>query len=747
MQLVLAVLAAEVAVFVVSVLPGVRGEEGFVVPLDGWLQGATYVTIAVLAALRPILVGADRRLWTWVAAALALRAAGFVVFLAYVREQQPPPYPSLADACWIAMTVALGVGLVQYAGAHVRRMTTTVALDAIVGALASAALALALLWGTLQALTAPGVPSDALGTNLAYPIADVALVLIVVATLAAFAWHPPAGTWLLAFAVVGWVVNDSVFLYQATAGTFRPGSLLAALSIVTTALIALAAWWPEPDVVDARPRWLPGLVLPATFALTCLGVLVAASVFDVPFAAVLLATAGLVVALVRTILTFRDVRAMAEVRREARTDELTGVANRRAFNERLERALRRRDPDRPLALLIVDLDDFKDVNDTLGHHHGDELLSLVAPRLEIALRAEDLLARIGGDEFAVLLDGANADLAAMVAERLGAGIRRPFPVAGRDLPVEASIGIAVFPDHATDPTDLLRCADLAMYDAKASNDRYRFFRAEHHRGTRERLETIDRLRLALVNDELELHYQPQVDLRTGEVTGVEALVRWRHPDAGLLGPAKFLPQAESGGLMPELSLSVLDMALGQLARWRSAGHDITMAVNLSVTNLLDLDVPGQVSVLLAAHGVPGNRLVLELTEDLFMADPARGERVIRRLLDADVRIVVDDYGTGYSSLGYLRDLRDIAGLKLDRSFVTTLDSDPRARAIVASTIGLAQALGLELVAEGVETEHVRDELAALGCEQAQGYLFCRPCPAGELSLGRIDAAQAAPGRR
>jgi EAL domain-containing protein (putative c-di-GMP-specific phosphodiesterase class I) len=278
-----------------------------------------------------------------------------------------------------------------------------------------------------------------------------------------------------------------------------------------------------------------------------------------------------------------------------------------------------------------------------------------------------------------------------------------------------------------------------MYDAKATRSGQSLFRPEHEQSRRARLESVQRLRHA-VDHELVLHYQPQVSLRTGAVVGVEALVRWQHPQDGLLGPAGFLPQVESAGLMNRLTATVLRRAVEQAALWRARGRPVRMAVNLSVTNLLDVELPAQVAELLRRHGLPGDALELELTEELFLADPERARSAIDRLLGVGVRLLVDDYGTGYSSLGYLRDLSELSGLKLDRSFVTSLDADPRSRHIVESTVALAHSLGLVVVAEGVETTVVRDLLADLGCELAQGYLFSRPVPAELVPLGAADVA-------
>jgi EAL domain-containing protein (putative c-di-GMP-specific phosphodiesterase class I) len=300
--------------------------------------------------------------------------------------------------------------------------------------------------------------------------------------------------------------------------------------------------------------------------------------------------------------------------------------------------------------------------------------------------------------------------------------------------IAASVGIALVPGDGREPVELLQHADLAMYQAKATRSGYALFSRDAHRSGRRRLETTERLRRAIQGGEVVVHYQPQVSLQTGAVTGVEALARWKPPDAPLVPPSGFLQQVESGGLMPMLTAVVLQQAIRQGTTWAAAGRRLTVAVNLSVTNLLDPYFPDQVVDLLAGSGMPAGTLELELTEDLFMADPARARTAIRRLLDAGVSLVIDDYGTGFSSLGYLRDLRDIRGLKLDRSFVTPLDADPRAGAIVESTVDLAHALGMQVVAEGVETAPGRDRLAGLGCELGQGYLFSAPLPADELDL-------------
>ena len=732
-------LLLEVVAFIVVTVPGVRATEGFDTLLDGWLQGLGYVTAAGVALLRPLTSPIDRAVWAWLAGALAARALGFVLFLAYVRWQEPMPYPSIADAAWLAMYVFMLAGLVELARRRVRRLSTALLLDAVVGILAAGALAVGFLYETVLSLAAPGTPNAVVAVNLAYPVLDLALLVVFIGVLLAYEYRPPRAAWMLAVGVIGFAVVDAVFVYQAAAGTFRPGTLLSSASLAVMALVALAGWLPGQRSGGLREA-VPSVVLPGIFALVCLGVLVVATQQDTPLLAVALAGLGVAVAIARTGLAFRVARSIAEHRREARTDELTGLANRRAFNEILERALADRAQDRRFALLVVDLDDFKAVNDSLGHHFGDELLRLTAPRLQHAVRSGDVVARIGGDEFAVLLADADGELAVRIAERLRAGFRRPFLLGARPLVIAPSVGIALVPDDGHEPVQLLQHADLAMYEAKTNRSGQALFSRELHPAGRKRLETTERLRRAIQGGEIVVHYQPQVSLRTGRVTGVEALARWEHPDAGLVLPAGFLNQIESGGLMPLLTASVLRQALRQGAAWHAAGRRLTVAVNLSVSNLLDPEFPDQVVDLLAESGLPYGSLELELTEDLFMADPSRARAAIGTLLDAGISLVIDDYGTGFSSLGYLRDLHDIRGLKLDRSFVTPMGTEPRVEAIVESTINLAHALGMAVVAEGVETVQVRDRLAAMGCELGQGFLFSRALPAGEVLLDDVTSA-------
>jgi diguanylate cyclase (GGDEF)-like protein len=416
-------------------------------------------------------------------------------------------------------------------------------------------------------------------------------------------------------------------------------------------------------------------------------------------------------------------------------DALTQLPNWVLLRDRLDQSLAAvtRTTDE-VALLLIDLDRFKEINDTLGHSYGDKLLQQVGPRLQSVLREGDTVGRLGGDEFAVVLPSVDgAAEAQSVAERLRAALHRPFDVDGVILDVEASIGIALSPWHGTSTEDLLRNADIAMYAAKELKTGTVVFEPGEHDAAPNRLTVLGDLRRALDNEgELFLHYQPKITLDGERIEGVEALLRWQHPSEGLVPPDTFIPVAEGTGIILRLTERVLQLALAQERRWLDEGHGVPVAVNLSTRCLLDADLPDMVGRLLAVHGVPAQLLRLEVTESAVMGDGARCMAVLQRLRDLGVRLSIDDFGTGYSSMAYLRRL-PVDELKIDRSFVMGMTTDPQDAVLVRTAIDLGHNLGLTVVAEGVEgAEHVA-ALRELGCDIAQGYHFARPMPADALT--------------
>ncbi len=414
----------------------------------------------------------------------------------------------------------------------------------------------------------------------------------------------------------------------------------------------------------------------------------------------------------------------------ARHDSLTELPNRRWFLEAVGQALK--NPSLQAGgLLLVDLNGFKEVNDTLGHHHGDLVLQEVGPRLRAAFRSEDLVARLGGDEFAVFMPGADADAAQSAVQRLQDALHTPVDVDGISLELDASIGLAWYPDHGGDVDTLLQRADVAMYRAKASHHALVTYRSEDDYHSPERLVIAADLRRALASDQLLLHYQPQVELGVGRPVAAEGLVRWQHPQRGLLGPFEFIEVAERTGLIKDLTYRVLDLGLGDLRRWTDEGRKLSLSLNVSVRSLLDRRFPEEVEKLLAVHGVDGRALTLELTESSLMVDPEVAKKTMRHLAELGVSVAIDDFGTGYSSLAYLTDL-PIGELKIDKSFVRAMGSDARNAIVVRSTIELAHNLGLRTVAEGIEDAFTFERLRALGCELAQGFHMSRPLPAASL---------------
>jgi diguanylate cyclase (GGDEF)-like protein/PAS domain S-box-containing protein len=416
-------------------------------------------------------------------------------------------------------------------------------------------------------------------------------------------------------------------------------------------------------------------------------------------------------------------------------DSLTELPNRLYFYEAVTQAIAGAQGRGQLAILLIDLDRFKEINDTLGHHYGDLLLCEFAGALRRHLRPPDTLARLGGDEFALLLhvEGDAAAAATSALTRIEELVAQPYQIEGLPLSIEASIGVACYPGDGKDVDQLLQHADIAMYSAKRNGAGHAFYeRSTNGNGDdRRRLGMLGELRRAIAERELVLHYQPKLDLRSKQIDRVEALVRWQHPTDGLVPPVQFIPLAEQTGLIKPLTLYVLDSALQQCRRWLDDGRPISVSVNISPRNLNDCGFPEEVEQLLRMHDVPPECLLLEVTERGIIADPARAEATLRTLSELGVHIALDDFGAGHSSLAFLARL-PLDQIKIDRSFVTDLDTNTGNDVIVRSIISLGHQLGLEVVGEGVETAEVETRLEAYGCDLVQGFMLTPALPADEL---------------
>jgi len=709
--------------------------------LDNWCVDVMEVSLALLCIGRYL----DRRPGRGVGLSMGLGllawSIGDVVFSFESQGGASPPTPSAADAFYLMFYPLAYLAIMLLIRGEIRSFKASVWLDGAVAGLGAAAIVCAFVFDTI--LSSLSGSAAEVATNLAYPVGDLILLAIAVSALVIV----PGWPLRLVTLVIGCLVlaiGDTVYLFESAAGTYKAGGPLDASWMTALFFLSLTVWQRvgvrRPD--EEVPA--PSMVLPAVAVIASVMIMFIGNWTHVSGVALGLTVATLVLVGVRATLSHRELNALTRVHHhEAVTDELTGLGNRRQLTSELEARLT--DPSRPggpegdLALLMIDLDHFKEINDSFGHPTGDGLLRLIGPRLRSVTRSDDVVARLGGDEFAVLLTGADVEFATSIAERITSEIEPPFEVEGSSLHVGASIGIALSPRHASTATELMRCADVAMYRAKAAHSPYDIYESALDDGA-DRLNLMEDLRAALESDGLTLYYQPQIDLRTGAISTLEALLRWPHPSIGFIPPDQFIPLAEDSGLMGPLTAFVLERAVSQCAAWRRDGHEVAVAVNLSTTNLLDTSLPDQILEVLARNGVPTSALVLEITESTVMADLARSKEVIEILSAAGLLISIDDFGTGFSSLAYLSDLA-VGELKIDRMFTARLSvegADGRDEAIIRSSIELGHSLGLRVVAEGVERSDHFGFLATAGCDVAQGYAISFPQPPEDLDFAAID---------
>jgi len=716
--------------------------------LDGWAVATFEIIAGALCILRAAYVKRGRAVPILLGIGLLCWAVGDLVLTIQSLGGATPPSPSLADGFYIAFYPVTYGALMLLLRGSVRRFSLAGWLDGAVAGFGAAAVCATFAFSDV--LHHAGGSAAGVAVNLAYPVGDVLLLGLVVGG-AAIVPGKRKIPWLLLAA--GYALNTVGDVFNVLGTTSTVGSVLNNVAWpVAILLVSIAVWFKSPTEKPLLAEEPPGFTLPAVAAGAALVILFVGSVQHVGRVSLGLAAATLLVAGVRSALSLVGLRSITEQRRrESITDQLTGLGNRRALFQLMDEfTARQADPDTPersLAFMFVDLDKFKEVNDTFGHPTGDELLRQLGARLEDSLRSSDLVVRLGGDEFVVALLDAGADYAATVAARLTARIEEPFALEAVRVQIGASIGIALMPGDATDADDLVRCADLAMYRAKLEGKPFATYQ-EDLDGAANRVQLVEELREAIEGRQLELHYQPQVDLSTGEINSVEALVRWIHPRLGFVPPLEFIALAEDAGLMGALTTVVLDEALFQCATWRAAGKELTVSVNISASDLLNPDFPDLVAGRLAGYGLGPETLVLEMTETTAIADFGRSQHAIQKLHDLGLVVSVDDFGAGFTSLAYLGSLA-VKELKLDRSFITRLAEAGEGRdlALVRATVELAHALGLRVVAEGVEDDHCLSLLSGLRCDLVQGYVISKPKPAAELELTRWPIPLSTPQRR
>jgi len=730
--LIYAVMGTLVVAYLVVQLVRPAGHES--TAIDGWGVDLFELVAAALC----IAAGARRRPVSAVPLVLGIGLACWALGDLWLTIQSlggaTPPSPSPADALYLAFFPLSYGAVLLFIRGETRRLSSPSWLDGAVAGLGAGAVVAAFAFATIEHTAHES--TLAVAVNLAYPLGDVLLLLLVVGGTALMSGRRKAPWLLLA---IGFGVNilgdTSNLLHSSAIASSQIGSIVNSTAWPTSMLLMSMAMWLRPGLVDplALPR-SPGFLLPGLAAGAGLVVLFVRTFSPVNRVATALATGTLLLVVLRTWLSVRQLRAQTKVRhRQSVTDHLTGLANRRRLFDALDAFFDEAPDERPqVAFLFIDLNGFKRINDSFGHPVGDEVLIRVSARLADSLRPSDLLARIGGDEFAAMLVGAGGDEAGALADRIGASLDEPFTFDAASAAIGASIGIALAPEDADDSDGLMRCADAAMYRAKLGSARWARYERSLDRGGN-KLRLADELSAAIDSDQLVLHYQPQLDLRSHRIATVEALVRWRHPEHGLIQPLTFLPLAEEAGLMGKLTTWVLTSALGQCSAWRAAGTPARVSVNVCAADLVDPEFPGLVATLLARELLPPESLMLEITETSIIDEFDRANHAVQRLRELGVQVSIDDFGAGFTSLAYLNDLA-VAELKLDRRFIIPLAGGARSRdsELVRATIELGHALGLDVVAEGVEDNGSLDLLRELGCDVAQGYGIGRPVPAADL---------------
>ena len=716
----------------------VRGSDEHRVWLDGWSVAA----FEFVASLFCIYKGLARRLGRGMPLLLGFSllswSLGDIVLTTESVGGATVPTPSGADAFYLLFYPLAYVATVIILQRGLGRLARPNWLDGVVAGLGASTLCAAFAFHSIQ--NATGGSSLATATNLAYPIGDLLLLLLVIGGTVLLSGGASRQWYMLATGLSAIVVGDTFNLFQSSGVASRFGSTANSIAWpVAILLISASVWLPTRRLDPLRPQKVSSFLFPGIAATGGLVILIVGTLHNISRVALWLAVATLMTVGVRLAISARSLRMLTEERhRQAHTDELTGLGNRRLLSQVLDLFFADQEGSmadaRELAFLFVDLNHFKEINDSFGHPAGDELLRQLGPRLTSAVGNSGSVVRLGGDELAVVLMDADASDAIVVARRIIEGIEEPFTLNRIKATVGASIGIALVPSNANDGPSLMWCADVAMYRAKLGNTPFAFYDHELD-GGQDQPNLLDELRQAVKEGEFVLHYQPQLDLKTGEILAVEALVRWPHPKLGLVPPMKFLPLAEESGLMWPLTKWVLNEAFTQCAAWRASGRNLAVSVNVATSDLLEQGFLGFIKELLELHDLPGESVVIEITETTIITDFLRAQAVILQLRDLGVVVSIDDFGAGFTSLAYLSSLA-VGELKLDRTFITSLSAEGNGREmeLVRATINLGHDMGLRVVAEGIEDVETLDLLGDLGCDLAQGYYISRPSPADKLSF-------------
>ncbi len=681
--------------------------------------------------------GRLRAAWTALASGLTAWTIGEVIWTYDELVLGEIPFPSIADAFFLLFPVGAGIALLLFRNRRGEGSDIRALLDGFIVAASLFVISWVLVLSRIYESTSTSTFDFVL--LVAYPLSDLVLLTLAAIVLVSAPAGQRVPITLITLGLACMAVADSAYAYLSVQDDYSSGyptdiGWVAGLLLLTVAATTGRFELDDERAVDEVPGWA-SVWLPLAPVLAA-GMTLILSRSDAR-SSVPVTVAGFLVVisvLVRQFIAVRENRRLiAAVAAQAFRDPLTGLANRGLFQDRLAHALQMRERyGTAVGVMVLDLDDFKLVNDNLGHLAGDELLTMVGQRLSDIVRPGDTVARLGGDEFAILVEG-GAEQSQVSAQRVRAAFDVPITLEGHDLLVRPSLGLAVAAvDQAVSSDDLLKQADLAMYAAKRSA-------RSPAPGGGEAVQLLGELRRAVEQGELSLLYQPQFGLRTKQMVGAEALVRWLHPQRGLIAPDEFLPLVRGHQLMDSITEFVLNQALDDARRFAEAGIDLPVAVNLSTTAVAIPDLPQRIEKALAARKLAASALVVEITEDLFLEDSTTARRILLSLREKGVRIAIDDFGSGYSALWYLRDL-PVDKVKLDRSFVAPIASDPKAAAVARAVIDLAHVLLMTTVAEGVEDEQTAQLLQRYGCDVVQGYLYSPPVTAEAITAMRVPVA-------
>jgi diguanylate cyclase (GGDEF)-like protein len=704
------------------------------VPLYSWLECLALLAPVVPILNRPKNHSALRVVWLLIGLGVLLFDLADVLRLLSLAGVTPSSISTIPDGVlalsYVAVAVAVAVVTQQSFGPR----AISVRLDGLIAGLALAALASTYWIHKYIEVSGRPLVSE---INIFNPILVIVLLILLFAGLIPMHFRPNSPIVLLFIGLTAIGLGDLVELNRLSTASHLVDLLVTSSRPIGICCMAMAAWPRVDRRGNPRERLVSpwGLnLIPVVFGALSIAILANAVHRTTSRATTFMALGSLILVILRMVMTQGEAHQLGRTDFvDARTDPVTGLSNRRDFLEDGELKLASLRPDEQLAIVLLDLDGFKEVNDTLGHAHGDELLKVIGRRFAKKVGSRGSIARIGGDEFAcTLVIEAESDPIASATE-LAKALENPISIDGTRVRVSASIGVAIWPQHGTTHAELLRSADVAMYEAKRTRDSVRVYSDGIDDNTRERLTVINDLRNAIERRSLILQFQPTRHVLTGSVHGVEALVRWQHPTLGVLQPDDFIPLAERAGLISPLTRTVLDLALHELARLDRNGHALQMSVNISRWDLMDSQLPDSISRMLEWFHLPAERLVLEVTESCLTQDPALVKRSLEKLRSLGIKISIDDFGVGYSSMSQLLEL-PVDELKIDKSFVLALDTDSRAISLIRSMIEMARALGLTVVAEGIESSQSFDSLSIVGADVIQGNFVAYPLTSAELDV-------------